>query len=51
MINTFVQKSYAGIYLLAEKDAVSFYESLGFIALKDVDPLPMFLSISEILDK
>ncbi len=40
----------AGIYLLAEKDAVYFYEKLGFIALKDADSLPMFLSITEILD-
>lgn len=40
----------AGIYLLSEKEAVSFYESLGFIALKKEDPLPMFLNISEILD-
>lgn len=40
----------AGIYLLSERDAVSFYESLGFIRLKKDEPLPMFLNISEILD-
>ncbi|NOR56453.1 MAG: GNAT family N-acetyltransferase [Sulfurovum sp.] len=39
----------AGIYLLAEKDAVSFYETLGFIRLKEEEPLPMFLSITKII--
>jgi len=40
----------AGLYLLAEKEAVSFYEKLGFVALKDADPLPMFLGIEVILE-
>ena len=40
----------AGIYLLAEKDAVVFYESLGFITIKKAIPSPMFLSIEEVLD-
>ncbi len=40
----------AGVYLLAEKDAISFYEKLGFIALKDGDPLPMFLSMDNVLN-
>ncbi len=39
----------AGVYLLAEKNAISFYEKLGFISLKDGDPLPMFLSIDNVL--
>ncbi|MCK5537069.1 MAG: GNAT family N-acetyltransferase, partial [Bacteroidales bacterium] len=39
-----------GLYLLAEKDAVSFYEKLGFVALKHTVPLPMFLNIEEILE-
>ena len=40
----------AGIYLLAEKDAIGFYERLGFVAIKDDEPLPMFLSIDVILE-
>jgi hypothetical protein len=40
----------AGIYLLAEKDAIEFYQRLGFVAIKDDEPLPMFLSIDVILD-
>ena len=40
----------AGIYLLAEKDAVVFYESLGFITIKQNIPTPMFLSIEQVLD-
>jgi len=40
----------AGIYLLAEKDAVVFYESLGFITIKKAIPSPMFLSIDQVLD-
>ncbi len=40
----------AGVYLLAEKDAVSFYRSLGFIGIKADNPLPMFLNIEIILD-
>jgi len=39
-----------GIYLLAEKEAVPFYESLGFVVLKNSEPKPMFLSIYEIID-
>lgn len=39
-----------GIYLLAEKDAVGFYTKLGFVAIKDADPLPMFLSINDVLN-
>ncbi len=43
----------AGIYLLAEKSAIPFYKSLGFVAIKEVyddKPLPMFLSIDVILE-
>ena len=40
----------AGIYLLAEKEAIMFYKSLGFVALKEDEPLPMFLSIDTILE-
>jgi len=39
-----------GIYLLAEKDAIPFYESLGFVGIKDDEPLPMFLNIDIILE-
>jgi len=39
----------AGVYLLAEKDAIAFYKSFGFIELKKDEPLPMFLTIDEIL--
>ncbi len=38
----------AGMYLLAEEDAVSFYEKLGFIKLKENTPVPMFLDIGVI---
>jgi len=38
-----------GLYLLAEVEAVSFYEKLGFIPLKSATPLPMFLHIEKIL--
>ena len=36
----------AGIYLLSQKGAISFYQKLGFIKLKDEIPAPMFLDIS-----
>ena len=39
-----------GIYLLAEKDAILFYSSLGFVALKSSEPVPMFLDIEVIVD-
>jgi len=39
-----------GIYLLAEENAIFFYESLGFVALKNDKPLPMFLNIETIID-
>lgn len=39
----------AGIYLLAEKDAVAFYKKLGFVPLKESMPLPMFLDIEVVL--
>lgn len=39
----------SGIYLLAEKDAVAFYKSLGFIGIKESEPLPMFLGIDLML--
>ena len=39
-----------GIYLLAEKDAILFYEKLGFVAIKEDEPLPMFLNINVILE-
>jgi hypothetical protein len=35
---------------LAEKDAIEFYESLGFVAIKEDNPLPMFLNIDVILE-
>ena len=38
-----------GIYLLAEKEAISFYEKLGFVAIKEDEPLPMFLTLDVIL--
>jgi GNAT superfamily N-acetyltransferase len=41
----------AGIYLLAEEEAIPFYKSLGFKPLKrDLVPLPMFLNIETILN-
>ena len=40
----------AGLYLLAEQDAVLFYETLGFVRLKKDEPLPMFLSITKIIE-
>ena len=39
-----------GVYLLAEKDAISFYESLGFVAIKEDEPLPMFLNLEIIIE-
>ncbi len=39
----------AGLYLLAEEDAVSFYRSLGFHPLEDQLPQPMFLDMTLIL--
>ena len=39
----------AGIYLLAEKDAIIFYESLGFICIKQGTLSHMFLSIEQVL--
>jgi len=36
------------LYLLAEKEAVGFYERLGFIVLVDTLPTPMFLDIGVI---
>jgi len=39
-----------GLYLLAEEEAVYFYEELGFVALKHATPLPMFLHIEKILE-
>jgi len=41
----------AGLYLLAEEKSIAFYESLGFIALKNTRPLPMFLGIEVILNR
>ena len=38
-----------GLYLLAEKEAIPFYENLGFVKIKDDKPLPMFLKIDIIL--
>jgi len=40
----------AGLYLLAEAEAVSFYKKLGFVPLKPTTPLPMFLHIEKILE-
>lgn len=40
----------AGVYLLAEKEAIEFYAKLGFIKIKDDEPLPMFLKIELILE-
>lgn len=38
----------AGMYLLAEEDAIAFYEKLGLIKLKENTPVPMFLDIGMI---
>lgn len=38
----------AGMYLLAEEGAITFYEKLGFIKLKENTPVPMFLDIGMI---
>jgi GNAT superfamily N-acetyltransferase len=40
----------AGLYLLAEKEAIPFYEQLGFFPLKEAKPLPMFLPLSVIAE-
>lgn len=40
----------AGVYLLAEKEAIEFYTKLGFVKIKDDEPLPMFLKIELILE-
>ena len=40
----------AGLYLLAEEEAVPFYEQLGFFPLKEAKPLPMFLPLSVIAE-
>ncbi len=40
----------AGLYLLAEKEAIIFYKSLGFVAINHSEPLAMFLSIDSILE-
>jgi len=39
-----------GVYLLAEKEAIPFYENLGFVGIKENEPLPMFLNIDIILE-
>ena len=39
-----------GAYLLAETEAVPFYEKLGFVPLNHSEPLPMFLHIEKILE-
>jgi len=39
-----------GIYLLSEKEAVDFYKRLGFVAIKDDEPLPMFISIDVVME-
>jgi len=39
-----------GLYLLAELEAISFYKKLGFLALNDTVPQPMFLHIEKILE-
>ena len=40
----------AGLYLLAEEEAIGFYEKLGFVSLKQSTPRPMFLHIRKILE-
>lgn len=40
----------AGVYLLAEAEAVAFYEKLDFVPLNHATPLPMFLHIEKILE-
>ena len=37
-----------GIYLLAESEAITFYKKLGFVALNDTKPTPMFLPVETI---
>jgi N-acetylglutamate synthase-like GNAT family acetyltransferase len=39
----------AGVYLLAEENAIGFYTSLGFVTLKDTRPTPLFLHIKKIV--
>jgi len=39
-----------GLYLLAEEEAIPFYELLGFAALNHATPRPMFLHIEKILE-
>lgn len=39
-----------GLYLLAEVEAISFYEKLGFVTLNQSTPRPMFLHIEKILE-
>ena len=39
-----------GVYLLAEEEAISFYEKLGFVALNKNKPTSMFLHIDKILE-
>lgn len=39
----------AGVFLLAEKEAIPFYQALGFIAIRKTTPLPMFLPIETLL--
>lgn len=39
----------SGVYLLAESSAVGFYESLGFVKLREANPIPMFLHIEKII--
>ena len=39
----------AGIFLLSEKEAIPFYQSLGFIAIRQTTPLPMFLARETLL--
>ena len=39
-----------GVYVLAEKEAIQFYENLGFVGIKDDEPLPMFLNLDVILE-
>ena len=39
-----------GIYLLAEEDAIQFYENFGFVGIKEDESLPMFLNFDVILE-
>ena len=38
------------MYQGVKEEAIAFYEALGFVALRDAKPLPMFLHIEKIVE-